>query len=212
MTAPPFWCMPKTCDAGRNGSSPFLFKICRTENGRRLSAAQNVKPLRKVHRASVMNASALSLELLVVEDNPAEARLIEGAFKTVDSACSLHLMLDCRNIIDYLRQEHQVPAEYRPHAILLDYCMPSNGGLTLRKLKDDPVLRYIPVMVITGMQDEAAVYDLYLRGANCCFPKPDDLGGYEGLARMITGVLRGMLKPRSPAMSHTPPRVHQHFI
>ena len=140
------------------------------------------------------------IELLVVEDNPQEARLIEKTFHNVDSSCSLRLIMNCRTVAEYLREEHRKPDGYRPAAILLDYRMPLNGGTTLTELKQDPVLRYLPVFIITGIADEAAIYDLYARGASCCFQKPPDLQGYEELARILSMLCHTMLLPR-PAVA-----------
>lgn len=147
-----------------------------------------------------------ALDILVVEDNPHEARLMEEAFKGADGGCSLRLMIDCRKVADYLREEHRRPDGYRPHVVLLDYRMPLNGGSTLRKIKDDPVLCYLPVIVITGCHDESAIYDLYVRGANCCFHKPNDFSGYEELARLIVAALRSMFLPRPPDGARAKPR------
>ena len=152
------------------------------------------------------NSPEAPLEILVVEDNPQEARLLEEAFKTADGACSLRLMIDCRKVADYLREEYKKPQGYRPHVVLLDYRMPLNGGATLRKLKYDPVLCYLPVIIVTGCHDESAIYDLYVRGANCCFRKPDDFGGYETLARLIAAALRSMFLPRPPDGARAKPR------
>jgi chemotaxis family two-component system response regulator Rcp1 len=137
------------------------------------------------------------IDILLVEDNPQEARLVEKAFAQIDPSCSLRLIINCRTVIEYLREEHHKPKGYRPAAILLDYRMPLNGGLTLAELKEDPILRYLPVFIITGVADEEAIYDLYTRGASCCFQKPPDLHGYEALARLLSNMLHGMLLPRA---------------
>lgn len=134
-------------------------------------------------------------QILIVDDNPVEARLIEEGFKMCGGDCSLRLIMNCRTVFDYLREEYKKPDGYRPDVILLDYRMPLNGGSTLAKLKDDPALRHVPVMIVTGVNDDSAIYELYARGANCCFRKPMDLTGYEELARVLMTMLHSMLLP-----------------
>jgi two-component system, chemotaxis family, response regulator Rcp1 len=137
------------------------------------------------------------IDVLLVEDNPQEARLIEKTFAHIDPSCSLRLIINCRTVVEYLGEEHNKPKGYRPAGILLDYRMPLNGGLTLTELKEDPILRYLPVFIITGVADEQAIYDLYARGASYCFQKPPDLHGYEALARLLSDMLHTMLLPRA---------------
>jgi chemotaxis family two-component system response regulator Rcp1 len=137
------------------------------------------------------------IDVLLVEDNPQEARLIEKTFAHIDDSCSLRLIINCRTVLEYLREEHHKPKGYRPAAILLDYRMPLNGGLTLSELKADPLLQYLPVFIITGVADEQAIYDLYCRGASCCFQKPPDLHGYEALARLLSDMLHAMMLPHA---------------
>jgi len=137
------------------------------------------------------------IDVLLVEDNPQEARLIEKTFAHVDPSYSLRLIINCRTVVEYLREEHHKHKGYRPAAILLDYRMPLNGGLTLAELKEDSILRYLPVFIITGIADEQAVYDLYARGASCCFQKPPNLHGYEALAQLLSDMLHTMLLPHA---------------
>ncbi len=136
----------------------------------------------------------MCFEVLVVEDNTQEARIIEESFKTACPQCSLRLIINCRTVVDFLHAEQQ-KGGYRPDLILLDYRMPLNGGATLGKLKSDAKLQHIPVIIITGVADEQAIYDLYCRGANCCFEKPGDLRGYETLAGLVGTLLGTMLLP-----------------
>lgn len=143
----------------------------------------------------------MPFEILLVEDNPQEARLLEEAFKEAGANKStLRLMINCRAVLPYLRGEFERPSGYRPDMILLDYRMPLNGGTTLLEIKSEPALQHLFVMVYTGVTDREVISELYRRGANCCFQKPKDLPGYTDFARHVTALLEMLVLPH-PARS-----------
>lgn len=128
-----------------------------------------------------------TFEVLLIEDNPADAALLQDRLKDCDGPgknCSVQWLMNSADTIPYLRSPERAP--YRPDLIILDYKMPINGGRALSELKGDPDYLHIPTVVLTGVEDPKGICDIYRRGANCCYHKPTDLEGYDALVQTIT--------------------------
>jgi CheY-like chemotaxis protein len=120
-------------------------------------------------------------ELLVVEDNPADAQLLRLAFAECDVATRINVLEDSRDAISYLYGVGKYADCAAPDLILLDFHMPTNGGMALAQIKGDPDL-LTPVIVFTGSDDPKQVEEIYRRHANCCFRKPGTLKDLFGVA------------------------------
>jgi CheY-like chemotaxis protein len=133
-------------------------------------------------------------EILIIEDNPADALLIQQAWeecKRVQSNVSI--LGDSRAAIVYLRGTDPYRGTAKPDLILLDYKLPVNGGIALTEIKGDSDYMHIPVIVLSGSHDPRDYFDAYQRGANCCFRKPGDLDSLLDLICHIaeTWLVRG---------------------
>ena len=125
-------------------------------------------------------------EILIIDDNPAEAHILSECFSTCEgfeSRCSIRMVTDTRDVIPFLRSPER--SAYRPDLFVLDYKMPIDGGLALIELKGDPAYLHIPVTVLTGSHSPEDICEVYRRGANCCYHKPSNLDGYRELAKLI---------------------------
>jgi CheY-like chemotaxis protein len=108
-----------------------------------------------------------TLEVLLVEDNPGDARLTEEALKEGCVRHRLHVMKDGASALELVRREGDYRAAPRPDLILLDLNLPGQDGReVLDSLHDDPGLRDIPVVVLTGSEDEQDMLSAYKRHAN----------------------------------------------
>jgi two-component system, chemotaxis family, response regulator Rcp1 len=116
------------------------------------------------------------VEVLLVEDNPGDVRLLEEAFKDGKFAGRLHVVRDGEQAMAFLRREAPFEESPRPSFILLDLNLPLKGGHeVLGEVKQSKELRQIPVFILstsTGCDDINTAYDLH---ANCYIPKPVDL-------------------------------------
>lgn len=113
--------------------------------------------------------------LLVVDDNPGDARLVKEAFSETQFADELHTVSDGDEALDFLYQRGEYTDARRPDLILLDWHLPGTSGESvLTELKDDPDLNRIPIIVMTGSQDEREVVRSYQKHANACIAKPSD--------------------------------------
>ena len=90
------------------------------------------------------------IEILLVEDNPADVRLIIEALKDGKILNRLNVAWDGVEAIEYLRKQGGYVDAKRPDVILLDLKMPrKNGHEVLAEIKADPALSSIPVFVLT---------------------------------------------------------------
>lgn len=116
------------------------------------------------------------LQVLLVEDNPADARLAREAFAEAKVPSELHVATDGSQALAYLRKEGRFADAQRPDLILLDLNLPRTSGReVLATIKADPELHRIPVIVLSTSAsdgDITAAYDLH---ANSYLTKPLDL-------------------------------------
>ncbi|MCA9149368.1 MAG: response regulator [Planctomycetales bacterium] len=126
--------------------------------------------------ATDSHTSARPIEILLVEDNDADAFLTQKAFDGNRIINRVHRVEDGVNALAYLRHQDPYIDAVRPDLILLDLNMPrKNGREVLKEIKNDPDLRRIPVVVFTTSDDEKDVFDSYEQQANSYITKPVDL-------------------------------------
>ncbi len=125
-------------------------------------------------------------EFLLVEDNPGDVRLTREALKECKLRNNLSVVGDGVEALAFLRREGQYANVPKPDVILLDLNLPRMGGReVLAEIKADPLLKRIPVVVITSSeaeQDVVASYDLHV---NCYVNKPVDLDQFIKVVRSI---------------------------
>lgn len=113
------------------------------------------------------------IEILLVDDNPADVFLTQEAFGEARLANTLHTAKDGVQALEFLRREQEFADAPTPDVILLDLNMPRMSGLELLAiLKEDPQLRQIPVIVLTTSRTEQDVWRSYDLHANAYIPKP----------------------------------------
>jgi CheY-like chemotaxis protein len=126
------------------------------------------------------------VEILLVEDNPGDIRLLQEAFREAGFAGRLNVTRDGEEAMAFLRREGVYSECPRPGFILLDLNLPrKNGREVLAEIKSETDLRQIPVVILstsTNAEDVRAAYDLH---ANCYIPKPAELQCLVKLGRMI---------------------------
>jgi len=114
-------------------------------------------------------------EVLLVEDDDADADLMVEALQEGELALQAVLVKDGEQAIDYLRRQGAYVGAFPPSLILLDLHMPRmNGHEVLAVIKRDEALRRIPVVILTASDNEKALGDAYDLHANCCVRKPAD--------------------------------------
>jgi CheY-like chemotaxis protein len=115
-------------------------------------------------------------EILLVEDNPGDVRLIRLAFEETHLDARVRAVASGEAALAYLRRQGPFWDAPRPSLLILDLNLPGTGGReVLRQVKADPTLAAIPLVVLTSSDDERDVAAVYGAGANCYVVKPLDL-------------------------------------
>jgi len=114
---------------------------------------------------------AAPIDILLVEDNPADVRLTREALK--EARVRLQVARDGVEALEMLRS---VAAPHRPDLILLDLNLPRKDGReVLQEIKQDEALRHIPVVILTTSQAEQDVLQSYRLGASAFITKPVEI-------------------------------------
>ena len=129
---------------------------------------------------------AQRFEILLVEDNPGDVLLTREAFQEGRLAHHLSVVEDGEEAIRFLRQEGKHASAPRPDLILLDLNLPKKDGRELlAEVKGDPVLRHIPVIVLTTSDAEQDVWRAYKLHANCYLTKPVQMEEFLNKIRSV---------------------------
>lgn len=133
------------------------------------------------------NGNAVNLiEVLLVEDSPADVRLTKEALKEEKLHINLHVVNDGVEAMAFLRREGKYANAIRPDLILLDLNLPKKDGReVLKEVKSDEKLKVIPVVVLTISKAEEDVAKSYNLHANCYITKPIDLNQFSKVVKTI---------------------------
>ena len=127
-----------------------------------------------------------TIEVLLVEDSPSDARLTQEAFKDGKIRNNLTLVTDGAEAMAYLRREGKYSEAVRPDLVLLDLNLPKmDGREVLRQIKTDEDLKTIPVVILTTSEAEQDVVKAYEYHANCYIRKPVDLARFLEIITVV---------------------------
>ena len=138
------------------------------------------------------------MEILLVEDNPADVLLTCDAFDEADFPHHLHHAQDGVEALVFLRGEGSHAQSARPDVILMDLNMPRMSGLELLDiLKVDADLRRIPVIVLIASRLEAGIWRGRNLHATAYLVKPVSFGEFMEVVRTLdnAGALEAALPP-----------------
>ena len=126
------------------------------------------------------------IELLLVEDNPGDARLVKEALKDGKVLNELHVASDGVEALNFLKRRGRYADAVHPDLILLDLNLPKKGGHeVLAEIKDDPDLKRIPVVVLTVSKAEEDIMITYNLHGNCYITKPIDFDQFVHVVKAI---------------------------
>ncbi len=127
-----------------------------------------------------------AVELLLVEDNPADVELTIHALTSNNITNSVRVIRDGAEALDYIFCKGPYAGRNisdRPNVILLDLKLPLVDGLeVLRQIKQSPETQSIPVVVLTSSREERDIVESYKLGVNSYIVKPVD---FEQFAKAI---------------------------
>lgn len=126
------------------------------------------------------------VDVLLVEDNPADARLIEEVFKDFKIANELHIVDDGIKAMQFLHQEGAYSDVHLPDLIMLDLNLPRKDGReVLAEIKQDEKLKFVPVVILTTSSDRQDIVNTYMHHANCFITKPVDFEQFMNVIQYI---------------------------
>jgi len=126
------------------------------------------------------------IEILLVEDSPADVRLTLEALKEEKISNNMHVVSDGVDAMAFLRREGEYKDAVRPDLILLDLNLPrKDGRQVLKEIKTDENLKSIPIVVLTISKAEEDVMKAYDYHANCYITKPLDLNRFSEVVKSI---------------------------
>ena len=133
-----------------------------------------------------MEESSRAIEILLVEDNPGDARLTIEAMREAKVRNRIHVVEDGVEAMEFLRRQGRFGDAPRPDLILLDLNLPRKDGReVLAEVKADPALKRIPVVILTTSRAEEDVLRAYDLHANCYVTKPVDLAQFMKIVSQI---------------------------
>lgn len=136
-----------------------------------------------------MNGAADSLrpiEILLVEDNPGDVRLTEEVFKGAKIRNHISVAKNGEEALDFLHKQGIYAHAPRPDLILLDLNLPKKDGReVLAEIKEDPLLKLIPVVILTTSRAQQDILKSYQLHANCYITKPVDLDQFMDVVKTI---------------------------
>lgn len=129
------------------------------------------------------------VEILLVEDNPADLELTLHALRQNHLANRIHLARDGEEALDYLfgRGQHsQRPLDAPLKLVLLDLKLPKVDGIeVLRAIKSDPRTKVIPVVILTSSKEERDLVSSYELGVNSYIQKPVDFAEFRETVKQL---------------------------
>jgi CheY-like chemotaxis protein len=136
-----------------------------------------------------------TIEILLVEDNPGDARLTLEALKEGKVMNNVTVMRDGVEALAYLRREGSYTDSLEPDLILLDLNLPKKDGReVLAEIKTDERLMKIPVVVLTTSAAEEDIARAYSGHANCYITKPIDLDQFLHVVQSIESFWLSLVK------------------
>lgn len=125
-------------------------------------------------------------DILLVEDNPADIRLIEEVLKDETSKDNLSTVVDGTEALDYLNDHCKHENSHCPNLIILDLNLPKKSGFeVLEEIKNDGKLQEIPVVVFTTSSSEEDGLKCHDMGVNAYITKPIDFDGFEHIMKQL---------------------------
>ena len=129
---------------------------------------------------------ASAVELLLIEDNPADVLFMREGLKALSVESNLSVVDNGIDALSFLRREGDFQDAPRPQLILLDLKLPGSPGYeVLREIKTSSDLRNIPVVILSSAKTRESILKAYSLSANCYIAKPVNLDDYIAIVKSI---------------------------
>lgn len=159
------------------------------ESIEKLAAALDLSVSGLFHWENAGGSQQPSVEILLVEDEPADVELTIRAFRKARFTNPVHVVGDGRAALDFIfasgRYAHR-RGEPQPGVVLLDLRLPKVSGLeVLRRIKADKSTRQIPVIVLTASDQDLDMKECALLGVASYIVKPVDFQNFSEIASLL---------------------------
>ena len=123
--------------------------------------------------------SAKLIEILLVENNPADIRLAQETLKDYKLQNFLHILRDGDAALQFLRREGEFQNAPVPDLVMLDLALPKVDGIeVLRHIRRDENLKDLPVVILTASTIDERLLEEYNVAVDCAVLKPLTLERY----------------------------------
>jgi two-component system response regulator len=135
------------------------------------------------------------ITILMAEDDVQDQMLVKKAFQRARAVNALDFVNNGEELLQYLRHEGPFATVRRPDIILLDLNMPKKDGReAMQEIKQDPVLRAIPIIVLTSSAADEDIVRSYDLGANSYIQKPVTFEKMVEVAKVLGMYWLGIVK------------------
>lgn len=126
------------------------------------------------------------IHILLVEDNEGDVVLTLEALNEAKLKNKISVVRDGEQALEFLYKKNKYDGQESPQLILLDINLPKmDGKEVLMKIKTDPELKRIPVVILTTSSSENDILEAYNNHANCYITKPVDLDKFIDVIHTI---------------------------
>lgn len=134
------------------------------------------------------------VEILLVEDNPADVRLIKEIFKDFSMQNQVYVVTNGIDAMDFLYRKGEYENAPRPDLVLLDLNLPRKDGReVLVEIKEDENLKSIPVIILTTSSAPEDISETYSY-ANCFITKPANLDNFIKVLKSLEDFWINMIR------------------
>jgi CheY-like chemotaxis protein len=142
-----------------------------------------------------IETTAVTVEIMLVEDNPADVRLIRETFKEFKISNNLTVAKDGVEAIGMLGRSGSYGGTPRPDVILMDLNLPKKSGFeVLSEIRQNPDLKRIPVVILSTSDSEKDILKSYDLHANCFVTKPVGLDDFIKIVMSIENFWLSIVK------------------
>lgn len=124
--------------------------------------------------------------ILLVEDNPGDVRLVQEAFREIDTEAEFHVATDGKEALTYLQERLDDESLSSPDLLLLDLNLPRVDGFeVLDEIRSNQEYPPLPILILSSSDARDDVMKSYEHSANAYLTKPDDPADLVTVARTI---------------------------
>lgn len=146
------------------------------------------------------STSAEAADVLLVEDNPGDVRLIKEAFRSIDRNLEFDVVMDGEAAVKYAKRHFSADSDSRPDLILLDLNLPRVDGFgILETLNEELEVPPPPVLILSSSATREDIERSYRKGCHAYLVKPDDMDEYASMAAAIEEFWIETVRPPPPS-------------